>query len=138
MSERALNKQLYNTVKKLADKKFLSKTGVYKSSWIIREYKKRGGKFKGSKPSKSSGLQRWYKEKWIDLNRPIKSKGKIIGYRKCGRSRVKGSKEKYPLCRPTYRISKKTPKTYKEFSKKRINIAKRKKSIVKQYKNIKF
>jgi hypothetical protein len=33
-----------------------------------------GGLFIGSK--KSSALKRWFKEKWIDLNRPIKnSKG---------------------------------------------------------------
>jgi hypothetical protein len=139
MAERAMDKKLYSSVKKLADKKFSSKTGVYKSSWIVREYKRKGGRFRGSKPSGSTGLQRWYREKWVDLNRPIRSKsGKTIGYKSCGRSRVKNSKEKYPLCRPSRKITSKTPKTYRELSSRRIESAKRKKSKVKGRKNIKF
>ena len=42
-----INKSLYEKVKKSANKKFSSKTGIYKSSWIVKEYKKRGGKYKG-------------------------------------------------------------------------------------------
>lgn len=102
-----INKTLYNHVKNLASKKFKSLTGIYRSSWIVREYKKRGGKYSGSK-TKSSGLKRWYKEGWIDLNRPIRnSKNKIIGYHKCGRksSKVNGP---YPLCRPSRKITNKT------------------------------
>jgi hypothetical protein len=132
------DKKLYQYVKSLADKKFQSKTGIYRSSWIVREYKRRGGKFKGSKP-KNSGLKRWFREKWVDLNRPLKNaQGKVIGYRSCGRSKVKGSKEKYPLCRPTYRVSAHTPKTYREISKRSLNRAKRDKSRVKGSGNIKF
>jgi hypothetical protein len=124
------DKELYNYVKKLANKKFKSKTGIYKSSWIVKEYKKRGGKYKGKKSNKK-GLLRWYKEKWIDLNRPIKNKqGKVIGYKSCGRSKVKGSKQKYPLCRPTYRVTKSTPRTYSQISKKSILKAKKLKSKV--------
>lgn len=133
-----IDKELYKYVKKLADKKFKSKSGIYKSSWIVKEYKKRGGKYKGKKSDKK-GLLRWYKEKWVDLNRPIKDKnGKIIGYEKCGRSKVKNSKEKYPLCRPTYKITKSTPKTYSEISKKSILKAKKEKSKKKGSINIKF
>jgi hypothetical protein len=129
---------LYNYVKKLADKKFESKTGIYKSSWIVKEYKRRGGKYKGKKSNKK-GILRWYKEKWVDLNRPIKDKkGKIIGYKSCGRSKIKNSKEKYPLCRPTYKITKSTPKTYSEISKKSILKAKKLKGKVKGKKNIQF
>jgi len=36
-----INKKLYNHVKKLANQKFKSKSGIYRSSWIVREYKKR-------------------------------------------------------------------------------------------------
>lgn len=131
-----INKTLYKHVKDLANKKFKSKTGIYRSSWIVREYKKRGGKYKGNKSG--SKLKRWYKEKWVDLNRPIKnSSGKIVGYKSCGRKSI-NNKEKYPLCRPTYKISRDTPKTYKELSKKSITKAKREKSKVKGTKNIKF
>ncbi len=121
------NKKLYNHVKKLANKKFKSPSGVYRSSWIVREYKKRGGKYIGRK-SKNRGLQRWYREKWVDLKRPIRSKRK--GYHKCGN--VNG---KYPLCRPSKRITSKTPKTYKELSKKSIKKAIKNK---KNYKSIRY
>ena len=130
--------KLYQKVKSLANKRFSSKTGVYKSSWIVKEYKRRGGRYKGFKPSKQSGLKRWYKEKWVDLNRPIKnSKGKIVGYKSCGRTSI-NSKGRYPLCRPSKRITSKTPLTFRELSKKRIQRAKREKSRVKGSKNIKF
>ncbi len=140
MTREPLNKSLYKYVKNLANKKFLSKTGVYKSSWIVREYKKRGGKYTGKKPSyKSSGLKRWYKEKWVDLNRPVKnSKGKIIGYKSCGRKSVKSSKGKYPLCRPLKKITSKTPKIVKSLSKRSILKAKKKKSKIRHRGNIQF
>jgi hypothetical protein len=131
------NTKLYAKVKREADAKFESKTGVYKSSWIVREYKKRGGKYK-STSKKSSGLKRWYREKWVDLNRPIKnSSGKIVGYKKCGRTSSK-NKEKYPLCRPSKRVSAKTPRTYKEISKRSISKAQREKRKVTSHSNIKF
>ena len=135
---RPTNKSLYNYVKQLANKKFKSKSGIYRSSWIVSEYKRRGGKYSGKKSS-SSGLKRWYKEKWVDLNRPIRnSKGKIIGYKPCGRFKIKGSKGKYPLGRPSKRINKGTPRTYSSISSKSIRRAKREKSRIKHRGNIKF
>ena len=133
---RPVDSKLYQYIKSLADKKFKSKTGIYKSSWIVKEYKRLGGEYEGNKPKKT-GLKRWYKEKWIDLNRPIKDKnGKIIGYEECGRkSQTKG---KYPLCRPSIKVNSKTPRTYKEISKKSIQKAKLQKSKVKSKGNIKF
>lgn len=135
--DNVINKDVYKYVRKLADKKFKSKTGIYKSSWIVKEYKRRGGKYK-DKIKRKSGLYRWYKEKWVDLNRPIKNEnGKIIGYESCGRKKIKNN-QKYPLCRPTYRISKDTPITYKELTKKSISKAKREKKKIKHKGNIKF
>jgi hypothetical protein len=128
-----VDKKLYNRVKKLADKVFDSKTGVYKSSWIVRTYKKLGGKYKGKSPQKS-GLKRWYKEKWVDLNRSI-GRNK---YASCGRRSAKNRSGKYPLCRPTYVITKTTPKTYSELSKKSISRAKKQKSKIRGKGNIKF
>lgn len=129
--------KLYDKVKKSADQKFSSKSGIYRSSWIVAEYKRRGGKYIGSKP-RSSGLKRWFKEGWVDLNRPIRnSKGKVTGYKPCGRpSAIKNTK--YPLCRPSKRVSFKTPRTYKEIGKASIKQAKREKSKVKGSKNIQF
>ena len=132
-----LDIKLYNSVKKKANKVFTSKSGVYRSSWIVREYKKLGGKYSKSN-KKSGGLKRWYKEKWVDLNRPIRnSRGKIIGYKNCGRKSTK-NKGSYPLCRPSKRISKKTPKTYKELGTLSIKKAKKDKQKVKGTRSIKF
>jgi hypothetical protein len=51
-------------------------------------------------------LKRWFKENWKDV-----STGK-----KCGRK--KGEKRGVPYCRPSKRVSSKTPKTTKEMSSK--------------------
>lgn len=134
MSE-PIDKKLYNEVKLLADKKFKAKTGIYKSSWIVREYKKLNGKYENS-TDKNQGLARWFREKWIDLNHPIyDKKGNIIGYKPCG---SKVSDDIYPLCRPSKRITKATPITYKELNNKLIKNAKQKKALVREQSNIKF
>lgn len=128
------DKKLYETVKRMADRKFLSRSGVHRSSWIVREYKKRGGKFKGSRP-KNSGLKRWYREKWVDLNSPIRKRGKVVGYRKCG---TNSRSKRYPLCRPTKRMSRSTPRTVSQLSKRSIRKAKQDKERVKHTRNIQF
>ena len=134
-----INMQLYQKVKELANKRFKSKTGVYKSSWIVREYKRRGGRYRGSVPRATSGLKRWYKERWVDLNRPIKnSKGKVIGYESCGRPSPGNRSSRYPLCRPSNRVNSKTPRTYKQLTKNSIQKAKTDKARVRGMANIKF
>ena len=57
-------------------------------------------------PSKpKGGLGRWFAEKWVDIKT-----GKP-----CGRSEGE-KREGYPACRPTERVSAKTPKTVSEMS----------------------
>ena len=109
-----IDKKLYNIVKKLANEKFQSKSGIYRSSWIVREYKKRGGTYKGTR-SKSQGILRWYKEKWINVCKLPK----IVP---CGRPKLSFSswKKNYPYCRPLKRITKKSPRTALEISKKEL------------------
>ena len=51
-------------------------------------------------------LDRWFKEKWVDVKT-----GKPCG-------RKKGESRAYPVCRPSKRISSKTPKTTSEMSSK--------------------
>jgi hypothetical protein len=118
------NIKLYNYVKSLANKKFKSPSGIYRSAWIVKEYKKRGGIYTGIK-NKNTGLTRWFREKWIDLNNHNK---------KCGSSNTK----LYPLCRPTIRITKNTPKIFQELSKRSINNAKKLKKKYTFHKNIRF
>jgi len=42
------------------------------------------------------GLGKWFKEDWVDIGAPKKGGG----FKKCGRSKAKGSKRKYPKCVP--------------------------------------
>jgi len=56
------------------------------------------------KTKKGAALKRWFKEDWKDV-RTGKS---------CGRQ--KGEKRGTPYCRPTKRVSSKTPKTASEMS----------------------
>ena len=116
--------KLYKKVKKEADEKFQAKTGIYKSAWIVREYKKRGGIFLEKKPKKSTGLQRWFREDWERVGKDGKSTGKS-----CGRSEEEmEDKVKKGLCRPVKRITKDTPKTVQELGTKELkNRYKRKK-----------
>ena len=41
-----VNKKLYQAAKNKANKKFKTKTGAYKSAYIVREYEKKGGTYK--------------------------------------------------------------------------------------------
>lgn len=120
--------QLYRNIKKEADKKFLAPTSIYKSAWIVRTYKTRGGKFE-DKPDPNKGLTRWFKEKWIDLNR--------IENSSCGRSKAT-LKGPYPLCRPSVRVTQQTPKLASELSAQSIKKAKTEKQKVKHKHHIRF
>jgi len=51
-----------------------------------------------------ANLKRWFKEKWTDQNG-----------RPCGNKKTKGVKK----CRPSKKVSKKTPKTWKQVGKKK-------------------
>lgn len=45
-SSKPKNKSLYNRVKAAAKKKFDVYPSAYANSWLVKEYKKRGGKYK--------------------------------------------------------------------------------------------
>ena len=62
-------------------------------------------------------LDRWFKEKWVDVKT-----GK-----KCGRGKNEKGRP-YPACRPSKRISSKTPKTTKEMTTEEKNKFKREKT----------
>lgn len=56
------------------------------------------------KTKKGADLKRWFKEKWVDVRT-----GKPCG-------RQKGEKRGTPYCRPSKRVSSKTPKTASELT----------------------
>lgn len=109
--ENVVNKTLYKKVKKEAKAKFDRYPSLYASSWITREYKKRGGKYhtikndNKNKKEKLSGQKLWYKEKWIQIV-PYLEKNKIVD---CG-----DSKKYTKACRPLVRVNDKTPPTIGE------------------------
>ena len=62
-------------------------------------------------------LKRWFKEKWVDVKT-----GK-----KCGRGKNEKGRP-YPACRPSKRVSSKTPKTTGEMTSKEKSTFKREKT----------
>ena len=60
----------------------------------------------------SKDLRRWFKEKWVDVSR----KDKDGSHPPCGRSDAETSSKGYPKCRPSKKVSDKTPKTSKSMS----------------------
>ena len=78
-----LNQKLYDDVKKEADQIY-KKSSAYKSGWIVKTYKSRGGEYKDD--NKPKNLKWWYQERWGDIG---------------GKS--------YPVYRPTVRVNKQTP-----------------------------
>lgn len=110
------NKALYEKVKKEIYKK-IPKHSAYRSGILVKTYKERGGTYEGTKPK--NGLTRWFKEDWRtqENKKTYQKKGDIF--------------------RPTKRISKSTPTTLKELSKKQIKSAQKEKKEtgrVKKYK----
>lgn len=85
---------LYQQVKKEADKIY-DRPSAYKSGWIVKTYKSRGGEYLDDR--KPRNLKRWFREEWTDIN-PYKSD------------------RTYPVYRPTKRISKATPLTVSEIA----------------------
>lgn len=109
------DKKIYNKTKQYIYKKY-PKHSAYRSGLLVQEYKKRFSKkygkkrdpYKGKKTEKK-GLGRWFREKWVN------QRGEV-GYR-----------YKSDIYRPSKRVTKKTPKTYKELSKQQIKKARSKK-----------
>ena len=107
--------KLYNKTKKYIYKK-IPKHSAYRSGILVKTYKKNYAKKYGKKKnpyigkkSKKKGLARWFKEKWTN------QRGEI------------GYKYKSDIYRPSKRITKKTPKTHKELTKRKIFKARSKK-----------
>ena len=105
---RPANQKLYDAVKKSIYRKH-PKHSAYRSALLVKEYKARGGKYIGTKDSKK-GLGRWFDEKWRN------QRGE------------EGYKTKSDVYRPTVKVTKDTPITFSELSKKQIEKAKAEKA----------
>ena len=120
-----VDKELYEKVKKKVYSQYKVHS-AYRSSALVKAYKEAFEKKHGDKKAytgkkdKTSGLSRWHQENWRT------QEGKTT-YQKKG-----------DIFRPTVKVSKKTPTTFKELSKKEIESAKRekaKKGRVKRFKS---
>jgi len=107
-----VNLGLYNKIKSSVKSKVKRWPSAYASGQLVKMYKQKGGQYhcssfgNGSFGQNSFGsLDRWFKEKWINVCKRSSS-GKNLP---CGRK--KSSPNGYPYCRPSIKISKKTPKT---------------------------
>ena len=105
-----IDKALYNRIKNKLKQKLDVWPSAYGSSLLVKEYKAKGGRYRGKKPKKS-GIKRWHNEQWINVCKLPK----IVS---CGRK--KSSWSNYPYCRPRYRINSRTPKTAGELTKAEI------------------
>ena len=115
---------LYNKIKKGVYEKY-PKHSAYRSGTLVKEYKKaynkkygNDGSYTGKKTEKK-GLARWFKEEW-------KNQRGEVGYSK-----------NIDVYRPTKRVDKTTPATFKELSKTQISKAmkeKKKTGRVKKFK----
>lgn len=114
MSNLPKDTKLYNRIKlRIYDKYPIH--SAYRSGLLVKEYKKAYKKkyksddaYTGKKTSKK-GLARWFKEEW-------KNQRGEVGYKTAS-----------DIYRPTIRVTKKTPTTISELSKKQITIARREK-----------
>lgn len=102
------DKILYMKIRDKVKSRVKTWPSAYASGQLVQEYKNAGGTYSGKK---EGNLDRWYKEKWVNVCKP---KGR--GYEPCGRQQSKVSK--YPYCRPSKRITKGTPMTVSEIKKK--------------------
>lgn len=132
MKSHILNPDLYERAKQITKKRYANAwPSAYASGALVKLYKKMGGKYSGKK--NNSGIDRWFKEKWIDVCFWPKKKP-------CGRSQRGRA---FPYCRPSVKVTKKTPRTVQSLSvlqrnklcsKKRRNPSRRMKSLSKKRK----
>ena len=84
--------KLYEKVKKEAINKFENYPSIYANSWIVREYKKRGGTYTGVR-NKKEGLLNWFnEEKWVNMKEYLKDSKNVVP---CSKSLIKTG-----ACRP--------------------------------------
>jgi len=102
--ENVLDPKLYRKIREKIKKRVKVWPSAYASGQLVTEYKRAGGRYTGGK--KSGNLDRWYREKWVN----------VCDGTKCGRE--KSSVKDYPYCRPTVRVNSKTPMTVSEIRKK--------------------
>lgn len=104
-----LDAELYRRVREKVKKTVEHWPSAYASGLVVQAYKKAGGRYSGEKGG--GKLDRWYREKWVNVCE--KSKGKYLS---CSSK----DSTRYPYCRPSVRVNRSTPKTASELTKKQL------------------
>lgn len=95
---------LWERAKTEAKKRFEVYPSAYANAWAAQWYKERGGDWRKKADASSQTMQKdlrdWFKEDWVDISKPIRDNGKIVGYEACGRSGADASAGGYPKCLP--------------------------------------
>lgn len=104
------DKNLYESIVKKVKARVDRWPSAYASGMVVKEYKAAMAKLGKpayreiqKKPDETVGLLRWFKEKWIDI-----TTGKPCGSVK--------RRDYYPVCRPSIRVTSKTPVTVDELN----------------------
>ena len=133
MANKPTNQRLYSKVKTEAKSKFKVWPSAYASGWLVREYKRRGGKYKKSKmrfsprrsrrPSRRKSRRPSRRKSPRRSRRPSRRKSglsrwfaeewidvcKLPRIVPCGRKSARRSNRSYPYCRPRYKVTSSTP-----------------------------
>ena len=139
-----VNKKLYNSVKAEAKRKFSAWPSAYASGWLVKEYKRRGGKYKITKKSRKARSKSRSKSRRKSVKK-VRSKSRKRSKKRrsksglsrwfkeewidvcklpkivpCGRKSARKSSRKYPYCRPRYKVTSGTPKTARSLTRAEI------------------
>ena len=101
--------KIYKEIKEKVKSQFGRWPSAYASGMLVKTYTAhmrylgREPYVEHDKPSNNTGLARWFREKWIDVKTGLA----------CGSAKTATY---YPTCRPSKRVSSKTPTTASELS----------------------
>lgn len=110
--DNVVDKKLYIEIKNEVKSRVKRWPSAYASQQLVKEYKQKGGRYKIDKINNS--LKKWRDEKWVNVCEKD-SKG---NYLPCGRN--KSSLKNYPYCRPTIKVTDKTPRLASSFTQKQL------------------
>lgn len=111
------NPQLWMQAKNQAKRRFTVYPSAYANAWAARWYKEHGGGWRTASDAPTEikdpnavqkDLREWFKEEWVDISKPIRENGKIVGYEPCGRSEASAEEGGYPKCLPKAKAMKLT------------------------------
>jgi len=118
MNPEYLDKEIYKRAKKIIDNQY-KKHSAYKSMQLVKKYKDLGGRISGKA---KGGTTRWNEEKWKNLSSVALGLSTIANAPKCGVKHAKQGNNK-SICRPTVKVSSKTPKLAQAYTKSQIKKA---------------